>query len=131
MVFFCGQTPMDSLTLASSFESENPLMYASPAVGFSRPVSMEMVVLFPAPLCPSKQKIWLSYMVRLRWFTAYFLVRPLPNVLTKFLTRMIGTSSAAAGSMLSPLSTTSLLRSVSACVSGNQYCLVNRNHGFW
>lgn len=33
-----------------------PKTKASPEVGGRRPTSIEIVVLFPAPLCPSKQK---------------------------------------------------------------------------
>eukprot|EP01051_Picozoa_sp_SAG22_P003987 SAG22_NODE_205_length_15308_cov_20.539023_13_plen_55_part_00 len=34
------------------------------------PVSIEMVVVLPAPLCPSSEKIWPSYMTISRLLTA-------------------------------------------------------------
>jgi len=33
-----------------------PKIKASPEVGGRRPTSIDIVVLFPAPLCPTKQK---------------------------------------------------------------------------
>mmetsp|Transcript_39672 Transcript_39672/g.125249 ORF Transcript_39672/g.125249 Transcript_39672/m.125249 type:complete len:225 (+) Transcript_39672:423-1097(+) len=55
MVFTCWQTPIDVRMARSSAESERPSMVASPAVGGTSPVSIEIVVVFPAPLEPSRQ----------------------------------------------------------------------------
>lgn len=59
-----------------------PKTVAVPAVGSNRPVNMEIVVVLPAPLCPSKAKIYPLYMVRSVPLTAFLG----PNSLTKPLT---------------------------------------------
>ena len=48
---------MVSLTAWASLTTEWPATVASPPVGLSRQLSMEMVVLLPAPLGPSRLKI--------------------------------------------------------------------------
>ena len=52
-----GTTPMGSLTACASVTTEWPSTRASPPLGASRQQSMEMVVLLPAPLGPSRLKI--------------------------------------------------------------------------
>src|SRR5665647_1349720 len=53
----CGTTPIASLTAWESVTTECPSTNASPPLGCSRQESMEMVVLLPAPLGPSRLKI--------------------------------------------------------------------------
>ena len=53
----CGQTPMRRRISVMSVRIEWPAIVASPALGVTMPVSMLMVVDFPAPLWPSKAKI--------------------------------------------------------------------------
>ena len=50
------QTPMPRRMREMSLRVLFPRMRASPEVGWVRPVRMEMVVLFPAPLGPRKVK---------------------------------------------------------------------------
>lgn len=45
----------------------------------SSPVSMDSVVVFPAPLCPSRTVIWLSNMFIVRSFTACRILLPTLN----------------------------------------------------
>ena len=66
----CGTTPMVSLTAWESVTTECPAMVASPPVGLSRQLSMEMVVLLPAPLGPRRLKISPSAMSKLTPSTA-------------------------------------------------------------
>ncbi len=49
-----GTTPMSSLTARASLVTECPATVASPPLGRRRQESMEMVVLLPAPLGPSR-----------------------------------------------------------------------------
>src|SRR5947207_7300667 len=51
-----GRTPITRLRASRSRSRERPSMVTSPAVGRSRPVSILMVVLLPAPLGPRKPK---------------------------------------------------------------------------
>ena len=60
----CGHTPMLVRMAAMSEAMLAPLTKASPADGGTSPVSMEMVVVLPAPLWPSRPKIWPSNMSR-------------------------------------------------------------------
>mmetsp|Transcript_13566 Transcript_13566/g.37204 ORF Transcript_13566/g.37204 Transcript_13566/m.37204 type:complete len:265 (+) Transcript_13566:245-1039(+) len=69
----CGQTPMRRRISVMSVRIEWPAIVASPALGVTMPVSMLMVVDFPAPLWPSKAKISPSYIVNWRSSTATFL----------------------------------------------------------
>ena len=48
--FVCGQTPRDFRTFPRSVRTLRPKIKASPSEGGMRPVRMETVVLFPAPL---------------------------------------------------------------------------------
>ena len=66
----CGTTPMSSLTAWASLVTECPAMRASPPLGRSRQESIEMVVLLPAPLGPSRLKISPSAMSKLTPSTA-------------------------------------------------------------
>lgn len=59
-----------------------PKTSAQPSLGSMRPVSMEMVVVLPAPLCPKRAKIYPLYMVRFVPPTAVLF----PNFLTRPLT---------------------------------------------
>ena len=58
----CVQTPIPLLIKERSFSKLFPKMRASPEVGFSLPVKIEIVVLFPAPFEPSKAVTSPSYM---------------------------------------------------------------------
>ena len=66
----CGTTPMVSLTAWGSLTMEWPATAASPPLGRSRQLSMEMVVLLPAPLGPRRLKISPSAMSKLTPSTA-------------------------------------------------------------
>lgn len=48
-----GQQPRSARMLGMSVRMERPFITASPLVGVSIPVSMEMAVVFPAPLWPA------------------------------------------------------------------------------
>src|SRR3990170_462216 len=48
--------PMDFRTCVASLTMSNPLTFAVPEVGLRMVQSIEMVVVFPAPLGPSKPK---------------------------------------------------------------------------
>mmetsp|Transcript_57489 Transcript_57489/g.95079 ORF Transcript_57489/g.95079 Transcript_57489/m.95079 type:complete len:215 (+) Transcript_57489:674-1318(+) len=52
----CGQKPMRFLMASWSLRMERPLILASPDEGGVAPVSIENVVLFPAPFTPRKPK---------------------------------------------------------------------------
>lgn len=49
-----------------------PQIFASPDVGWIKPVSIDMVVLFPAPLWPKRAVIWSSKKSNVRPLTATF-----------------------------------------------------------
>ncbi len=53
---FSGTMPIIFFTPSGSFVTSMPITVALPDVGPIWPVSMEIVVLFPAPLGPSRQK---------------------------------------------------------------------------
>jgi len=53
-----GQNPMIFLISSISFSTSNPKASAQPEVMSSNPVSMEIVLVFPAPFCPSNAKIY-------------------------------------------------------------------------
>mmetsp|Transcript_15258 Transcript_15258/g.32477 ORF Transcript_15258/g.32477 Transcript_15258/m.32477 type:complete len:285 (+) Transcript_15258:1877-2731(+) len=55
--FVCGQTPTESLMARMCVRMESPSTVASPAEGGMRPVSIEMVVVLPAPFAPSSAEI--------------------------------------------------------------------------
>ena len=71
-----GHRPRSDLTPSMSTQMSWPLTTAVPDVGGKSPVSMEIVVVLPAPLWPSRAVIWPSYMEMDRSFTASFF----PNV---------------------------------------------------
>ena len=50
----CGHTPRERRIASISLSTLRPSTYAEPAVLRSSPVSMLMVVVLPAPLCPSR-----------------------------------------------------------------------------
>ena len=52
-----GQTPSIVLIVSISLKISCPNTSALPDVGCNRPVNIERVVVFPAPLCPNKAKI--------------------------------------------------------------------------
>mmetsp|Transcript_6408 Transcript_6408/g.22559 ORF Transcript_6408/g.22559 Transcript_6408/m.22559 type:complete len:210 (+) Transcript_6408:1985-2614(+) len=66
----CGHTPTCSLASDNDSATLTPSTSASPPVGGSSPVSMPMVVLLPAPLCPSIAVTCPSYMASERRSTA-------------------------------------------------------------
>ncbi len=53
-------TDLDTVCAIRGYDSDDPL-----------PVSMDMVVVFPAPLCPSRAVIWPLYMLRFKLSTAF------------------------------------------------------------
>lgn len=52
----CGETLMRSLILAPSVSTDLPSTYESPLVGRVNPVSIDIVVVLPAPFTPSSAK---------------------------------------------------------------------------
>ena len=60
-------------------------MIALPDDGLSKPVSMYMAVVFPAPLCPNIVKISFSLMETVRFFTAV----KSPNFFVKFCIKIL------------------------------------------
>mmetsp|Transcript_3199 Transcript_3199/g.5391 ORF Transcript_3199/g.5391 Transcript_3199/m.5391 type:complete len:292 (+) Transcript_3199:495-1370(+) len=56
----CGHTPDTLRTLLISVRTEWPKIIASPSDGRRRPVRMPIVVVLPAPFCPSSAVIWPS-----------------------------------------------------------------------
>ncbi len=65
-----GQTPISSFAFRGSLPTSKPPISAVPEVGFSRPLSMLMVVVFPAPLGPRKPNISPLRISRFSPFTA-------------------------------------------------------------
>ncbi len=45
--------------------------YAEPLENSNIPVSIDIVVVFPAPLCPNSTEIWFLYIVNDKFSTAY------------------------------------------------------------
>ena len=76
----CGDTPMMFLTSAASLAILLPSRKASPPVGFVRQESILIVVVFPAPLTPSRENSSPRSTLRSRPSTAvrflYFFVSP-------------------------------------------------------
>lgn len=68
------------LTFFRSLNMSMPKIDARPAVLVMRPVSMEIVVDFPAPLWPRSEKIWLLYNLR---FMPYTALNPFGKVLRR------------------------------------------------
>mmetsp|Transcript_114731 Transcript_114731/g.263356 ORF Transcript_114731/g.263356 Transcript_114731/m.263356 type:complete len:221 (-) Transcript_114731:1658-2320(-) len=66
----CGHIPMDARTSLSCWGTAFPKMEISPLLGGNVPVIMLIVVVLPAPLCPSRQKHSPSTIVTLRSSTA-------------------------------------------------------------
>ena len=58
----CGQSPRLSRIASISVSMLLPSTCAEPEVGGNRPVKMDIVVVFPAPLWPSNAVIWPLYM---------------------------------------------------------------------
>mmetsp|Transcript_25722 Transcript_25722/g.35378 ORF Transcript_25722/g.35378 Transcript_25722/m.35378 type:complete len:238 (+) Transcript_25722:266-979(+) len=54
---YCGHTPVIWRIAGKSPAKDLPYICTLPAVASTSPVSVEIVVVFPAPLCPSKQVI--------------------------------------------------------------------------
>uniref|UniRef100_A0A6B0UZA4 Secreted protein n=1 Tax=Ixodes ricinus TaxID=34613 RepID=A0A6B0UZA4_IXORI len=54
----CGQVPRLRRIASISLRTSRPQMKAVPLVGGYSPVRIDMVVVFPAPLCPRKEVIW-------------------------------------------------------------------------
>ena len=50
----CGQIPSDARIVGMSVLIDRPFIFASPPLALSMPVRMLIVVVFPAPLCPSR-----------------------------------------------------------------------------
>jgi len=76
----CGQTPR-VVRIFFIWPNRSTLRYdPSPLVGIIKPVTIEIVVVLPAPLCPSKAKISPSNILTLMLFTAV----NLPNSFLKF-----------------------------------------------
>ena len=54
----CGHSPRLSLMASMSVIILFPLMCAVPEDAGNKPVSIDIVVVFPAPLCPNRAVIW-------------------------------------------------------------------------
>jgi hypothetical protein len=68
---FCWETiPLSCLARAGCAAISTPARNARPDVGTTRVVSIPAVVVFPAPLGPSRPKISPDRTSRLRWSTA-------------------------------------------------------------
>mmetsp|Transcript_45801 Transcript_45801/g.71700 ORF Transcript_45801/g.71700 Transcript_45801/m.71700 type:complete len:200 (-) Transcript_45801:1346-1945(-) len=67
----CGHTPSVRRMNFICVNTSRPWMKAAPPVGASRPVSIEIVVVLPAPLWPSSAVICPRYMVSPRSCTAF------------------------------------------------------------
>mmetsp|Transcript_2396 Transcript_2396/g.10256 ORF Transcript_2396/g.10256 Transcript_2396/m.10256 type:complete len:245 (-) Transcript_2396:1441-2175(-) len=127
--------PNDSRMRPISVRMDLPLIRASPPVALRVPVSMLIVVVFPAPLCPRSAETWPGTKVTVRSSTA---TTPLLNCFFKprILTDALRSWSSVRGSMFSPSSVVSLpvaLSSSTLCDSPSQYSLVNGKSGlsFW
>ena len=74
------EIPTRAFTSLLSFAVLCPQMYASPAVGVERQVSIRIVVVLPAPFTPRSENSSPSSIERSRLFTAvfslYFFVSP-------------------------------------------------------
>src|SRR5437762_6522806 len=69
---YSGSTPINDLTFSGSCHTSIPATYAFPALGRIRPVSILIVVDFPAPFGPKKPKNSPRFTCRLTLFTAIF-----------------------------------------------------------
>eukprot|EP01137_Pigoraptor_chileana_P029005 Opistho-2@13609 len=67
---YCGTKPRLWRMLSMPSRMLAPFTNASPDDGGKRPVSMDMVVVLPAPLCPSSAVIWPRYIFSERSSTA-------------------------------------------------------------
>ena len=129
----CGHIPSDARIAGMSVLMLRLLMNASPPVASSMPVSMEMVVVFPAPLCPSNAETCPGTNVTDKSSTA---TTPLSKVFFKprILTLAFLKASGGNFSNVSPLSSTSeedaSETSENSAAFGNQYFFVNGNHGW-
>ena len=76
----CWQRPKDCLTESISFTRSAPYIEAFPEEGFKIPVIMFKTVVFPAPLCPRRQKTSFCFIDNDSLFTAV----KFPNFLVRF-----------------------------------------------
>lgn len=74
-----GQQPKSARMLGMSVKMERPFMTASPLVGASMPVRMEMAVVFPAPLWPARE---LQHVKPVMMVTIPFVQEALGKILT-------------------------------------------------
>ena len=128
----CGHMPKLARIAGMSVLMLRLLMNASPPVASSMPVSMEIVVVFPAPLCPSNAETCPGTNVTDKSSTA---TTPLSKVFFKprILTLAFLKASGGNFSNVSPLSSTSSASETSEngdAAFGNQYFFVNKNHGW-
>ena len=70
IVLSCGHTPSDWRIATIAVRIESPSIHASPPSGGMSPVSIEMVVVLPAPFAPSSAVIWPRRISRSRPCTA-------------------------------------------------------------
>src|SRR5438876_1333938 len=86
MFRYSGSTPIMERTRKGSRHTSTPLTQTSPEVGRKRPVSILIVVDFPAPLGPRKPKNSPARTVKFRLLTATFCskVRTKPRVTTAY-----------------------------------------------
>lgn len=66
------------------------------------PVSMDIVVVFPAPLCPKSAVTWFSYIFKFIEFTATFLLNVLVNPLICIPAFVFGSDSKSSGFLILP-----------------------------
>mmetsp|Transcript_23468 Transcript_23468/g.65510 ORF Transcript_23468/g.65510 Transcript_23468/m.65510 type:complete len:209 (-) Transcript_23468:2095-2721(-) len=81
----CKQMPISCRMEVMLVRMSLPPMVAYPSVGAIIPVNMLIVVVFPAPLCPSRAVIWSLYSDMLSPSTAVFS----PKVLRRLRTSML------------------------------------------
>mmetsp|Transcript_37688 Transcript_37688/g.63426 ORF Transcript_37688/g.63426 Transcript_37688/m.63426 type:complete len:286 (+) Transcript_37688:679-1536(+) len=78
----CGHTPRLLRMASISVRMSIPSISARPSSGASPPVSMEMVVVLPAPLCPKRHEISFLANVNESLFTARTSPKVLPSPMT-------------------------------------------------
>jgi len=130
-----GQIPRLALIVDMSVLMLRPLISASPPVASSIPVNMEIVVVLPAPLCPSSALTWPFTKVTDKSSTA---TTPLSKVFLspRILTLAFLLESGGSFSNVSPTSSASsnwfwpLISWKEDVLFGNQYFFVNKNQGF-
>mmetsp|Transcript_9592 Transcript_9592/g.24337 ORF Transcript_9592/g.24337 Transcript_9592/m.24337 type:complete len:207 (-) Transcript_9592:1561-2181(-) len=126
-----GHRPRLRRISAMSLSMERPLTVALPLLAWSMPVRTEIVVVFPAPLCPSRAVIWPFCMSRLRSFTACLMVPSEHlNVLLNPVILM-ATASSKAAVLPGRRGSCSLLSSMLVCEEARkdfQNCAVKGKH---